>query len=426
MRYRPPVGPAHRPRLGQIRPVVKFAGGGPRNGARLIAMSTPQTPDPATDGAASEAAAAGKALRRGWTTGTCAAAAAASAWQAWLTGAFADPVTVTLPRGGTATLPLAHAELRETAAVAGVIKDAGDDPDVTHGCEVVVTVAPAPPGAGVVFRAGEGVGRVTLPGLPVAVGEPAINPGPRAMIAAALARIGAEPGAPAHVPPDVVVTVAIPGGAALAAKTLNGRLGIMGGLSILGTTGVVVPFSCAAWIHSIHRGIDVARAAGCAHVAAATGSVSEAAVQRLYGLADVALIDMGDFIGGTLKYLRSHPVPRLSLAGGFGKLAKLAQGHLFVHSSKSRIDIDRLAGNVARLGGDAATVAAAREAATAAQVHAVARDAGLPLVDHVAEEARRVAAAVLAGAAVDLEVLVFDRQGRLIGRSPRPPAADAG
>ncbi|MFO1152629.1 MAG: cobalt-precorrin-5B (C(1))-methyltransferase [Rhodospirillales bacterium] len=382
----------------------------------------------AGDAGAGHAGSAGRPLRSGWTTGTCAAAAAAAAWQAWLTGGFPDQVTVRLPRGGTATLPLARAELGREQALAGVIKDSGDDPDVTHGCEVVVTVAPAPPGAGIVFRGGEGVGRVTLPGLPLAVGEPAINPGPRAMIADALAAVatmtgeamtrGGATGPGPAAGPDVIVTIAVPGGEALATRTLNGRLGILGGLSILGTTGIVVPFSCAAWIHSIHRGIDVARAARLAHLAAATGSVSEAAVRALYGLPELALIDMGDFIGGTLKYLRSHTVPRLSLAGGFGKLAKLAQGHLYVHSSRSRIDIERLAGDIARLGGDGATVAAARQAVTAAQVHAIAGRAGVPLAAHVAGEARRLAAEVLAGADIDVEVLVYDRQGRLLARSP--------
>ena len=129
----------------------------------------------------------------------------------------------------------------------------------------------------------------------------------------------------------------------LAQKTLNGRLGIVGGLSILGTTGVVVPFSCAAWIHSIHRGIDVARAAGLDHVAAATGSTSERTVRELYALPDMALLDMGDFAGGTLKYLRRHPVPRVTLAGGFAKLAKLAQGHLDLHSARSALDQPALA-----------------------------------------------------------------------------------
>ena len=130
---------------------------------------------------------------------------------------------------------------------------------------------------------------MTRPGLPLPVGEPAINPGPRAMIATALAEVGGSA--------DVEVTVAVPGGEAIARKTLNGRLGIVGGLSILGTTGIVVPFSCSAWIHSIHRGIDVARAAGLTHVAGATGSASEEAVARLYGLDEVALIDMGDVVG---------------------------------------------------------------------------------------------------------------------------------
>lgn len=261
-------------------------------------------------------------LRSGWTTGTCAAAAAAAAYQALLTGSFPDPVTVTLPRGGSVTLSLHRCRLEPAAATASVIKDAGDDPDVTHGAEVVVTVAAAAAGHGITFHGGAGVGIVTLPGLPVAVGEPAINPGPRQMIGNALTTIAARAGTTA----DLQVTIAIPGGAELAERTLNGRLGIRGGLSILGTTGIVKPFSCAAWIHSLHRGVDVARASRFQHLAATTGSVSEAAVQRLYSLPDAALIDMGDFAGGLLKYLRTHPVPWLTLAGGFAKLAKLAQG----------------------------------------------------------------------------------------------------
>src|SRR5262249_7654086 len=149
---------------------------------------------------------------------------------------------------------------------------------------------------------------------------------------------------------------------ALAAKTLNARLGIVGGLSILGTTGVVVPYSCASWIHSIHRGIDVARAAGLRHIAAATGSTSEAAVARLYELPEMALIDMGALVGGTLKYLRDHPVERLTLAGGFGKLAKLASGHLDLHSERSRVDLDFLARLLAEVGAPADGVTAARAA----------------------------------------------------------------
>ncbi len=351
-------------------------------------------------------------LRRGWTTGTCATAAAAAAYEALLTGAFPEAVTVLLPRGGTATLPLARTEHADGRASAGVIKDAGDDPDVTHGAEVIATVAHGPPGTGVSFRAGEGVGVVTLPGLPVPVGEPAINPGPRQMIRDALASVADHCGVAA----DVVVTVSIPGGEALAEKTLNGRLGIQGGLSVLGTTGIVVPFSCAAWVHSIHRGIDVARASGIRHVAAATGSTSEAGVQRLYGLPDQALIDMGDFVGGTLKYLRTHPLPRLSVAGGFAKMVKLAQGNLFLHSSKSRVDMDRLADDLAALGAPPAAVNEARGANTAAQVLSIAGDEGLPLADVVARGALSVTRKTLS-AECDVELLVFDRVGQLIGRA---------
>jgi cobalt-precorrin-5B (C1)-methyltransferase len=349
-------------------------------------------------------------LRRGWTTGTCATAAAAAAYHALLTGTFPDPVPVALPRGGSATLPLSRAQLRNDEASAGIVKDAGDDPDVTHGAEVIVAVAEGPPRAGVVFRAGEGVGTVTLPGLPVPPGEPAINPGPREMIRRAIREIASRCGGSG----DVVVTVSIPGGETLAAKTLNGRLGIRGGLSILGTTGIVVPFSCSAWIHSIYRGIDVARAAGLGHLAAATGSTSEAAVKQLYGLPEPALIDMGDFVGGTLKYLRAHPVPKLTLAGGFGKLVKLAQGHLFLHSSKSRLDMDALAASLAEIGASAKTVEAGRAATTAAQVLSIAESNGLPLARHIAQRARIVAREMLSDGTA-LEVLVFDRAGGLVG-----------
>src|SRR5580700_4369090 len=286
-------------------------------------------------------------LRRGWTTGACAAAAARAAFAALLTGEFPDPVTIRLPRGQTPSFVLTIAELKGRSARVGIVKDAGDDPDVTHGATIVAEVAWAAPGAGIGFAAGEGVGTVTRPGLQLGVGEPAINPAPRAMICEALGDLAEANGAP---PPDLTVTLAIPGGERLAEKTMNARLGILGGLSILGTTGVVVPYSCASWVHSIQRGIDVARAAGLDHIAAATGTTSERAVQLLYDQPEHALIDMGDFVGGTLKYLRRRPVARLTLAGGFAKFAKLAAGHLDLHSSRSQVDAAVLADMLNALG----------------------------------------------------------------------------
>lgn len=349
-------------------------------------------------------------LRRGWTTGACAAAAAKAAYQALLTGTFPDPVSIRLPQGLEPAFALAREELAADRAIAGIVKDAGDDPDVTHGALVLATVRHAAPAAGIVLRAGEGVGTVTRAGLPVAVGEPAINPGPRAQIAAAIAEVAQTYGGSG----DVEIAIAIPGGAALAARTLNGRLGIVGGLSILGTTGVVIPYSCASWIHSIHRGIDVARAAGIAHIAGSTGSTSEVAVKRLHRLDDVALIDMGDFAGGMLKYLRRHPVPRLTVAGGFGKLAKLAAGALDLHSGASSVDVATLADTLMTLGAEAEIVAASRAAQSAGEVLVAAGPWAQPLADLVARRARATALATLAGG-IAVDVAVFDRQGALIG-----------
>jgi len=351
-------------------------------------------------------------LRRGWTTGACAAAAAAAAFAAVLTGRFADPVTVVLPGGRRPSFALAHRALLPDGAAAGVIKDAGDDPDVTHGALVLATVRPRPAGTGVAFRAGEGVGTVTRPGLVLPAGEPAINPAPRAMIRDSLAALAEAHGTGA----DAEVEIAVPGGAALAERTLNPRLGIVGGLSILGTTGVVVPYSCSAWIQTIHRGVDVAHAAGVAHAAASTGAASEAAARDLYGLPEVALLDMGDFAGGLLKYLRKRPIPRLTLAGGFAKMAKLAAGHLDLHSSRSRVDLPWLGGLMRELGAPPALADRAAGANTAREVLDLATAAGLPLGDAVAARARAVAAPV-AGDAVSVDVLVVDRDGRPCGVS---------
>jgi cobalt-precorrin-5B (C1)-methyltransferase len=346
-------------------------------------------------------------LRRGWTTGACAAAAARAAFAALLTGRFPDPVTIRLPRGEGPSFALALAELGDGFARAGIIKDAGDDPDVTQGALIIAELAWAEPGSGIGFRAGAGVGTVTRPGLPLAVGEPAINPAPRAMIRDALSDVAEANEAP---PPDVTVTIAIPGGERLAERTMNARLGIKGGLSVLGTTGIVVPYSCSSWIHAIHRGIDVARAAGLDHIAAATGATSERAVQQLYDLPEHALIDMGDFAGGTLKYLRRHPVARLTLAGGFAKLAKLAAGHLDLHSSRSRVDGAGLAHLLEGTGADPAAVAAAGSSDSAAEILAVAGERKGALAEAVARQAREVALATLSGDTA-VEVAIVDRAG---------------
>ena len=356
-------------------------------------------------------------LKRGWTTGACATAAAKSAFHALAAGTFLDPVEIALPRGQRVTFAVATTSRDGEAATAGVVKDAGDDPDVTHGALILATVRRGPPGSGVIFRAGPGVGTVTRPGLALPPGEPAINPVPRQMIRTAIDEVATV----ARQPGDVEVEISIPDGEALAAKTLNGRLGIVGGLSILGTTGIVIPYSCSAWIHSIHRGIDVARAIGLTHVAGATGTTSEAAVQRLHDLPDAALIDMGDFVGGMLKYLRTHPVERVTIAGGVGKMTKLAQGFLDLHSKRGSADLADLAFLARDAGGPPALVGRIAAANTVAEAFDHAAAEGLVLGDAVAAKAFVTAAAALAGSGSALEVVLFDREGRLVGRAPFAP-----
>ena len=256
---------------------------------------------------------------------------------------------------------------------------------------------------GVVFRAGEGVGTVTRAGLPVAVGEPAINPVPRQMMEAVVAAQAEAFGRAG----DVEITVSVPGGAEIARKTWNPRLGIEGGLSILGTTGVVRPFSCAAWIASIHRGIDVARADGLVHVASCTGATSERVVQEMFGLPDHAMLDMGDFVGGLLKYLRRHPVPRITIGGGIGKMAKLAQGARDLHSGRSQVDFGRLA---ALVGDD--RVLEANTALEACEI------AGPALAERVASRARDAAIGLVGPeAGVVVDTVVIDRAGRVLARA---------
>jgi len=255
-------------------------------------------------------------------------------------------------------------------------------------------------GSGVTFHAGDGVGMVTKPGLPIAPGEPAINPVPRRMMTGVIEALA--PGG------DYAITVSVRDGARLAEKTWNPRLGIVGGLSILGTTGIVVPYSCAAWIASIHRGIDVARAMGLRHVVGATGDASERAARARLGLPEEAYLDMGDFVGGLCKYLKRHPVERLTLAGGFAKMVKLGQGLMDLHSARGTVDMAAL--------GELLPAPLRQEARQANTANAVLQLGGRPLAEMVARRARD-AAQQMVGDAARVDVLVTDRSGNIVGES---------
>jgi len=252
-------------------------------------------------------------------------------------------------------------------------------------------------------------------------GEPAINPVPRQMMRDAIADVAAAHGQSG----DVEIEISIPGGKALAEKTLNGRLGIIGGLSILGTTGIVVPYSCSAWIHSIHRGIDVARAIGLDHIAGSTGNTSETAVRKLHDLPETALIDMGDFVGGMLKYVRAHPLPRVTIAGGVAKMTKLAQGLLDLHSKRGAVDLAVLADFAKKTGASPALCDRIRDANTAAEAFALAQAEHVALGDAVARAAQEAALRVVTGQDIAVEIVLFDRAGQLVGSAPFAKAHDA-
>ncbi len=337
-------------------------------------------------------------LRRGWTTGACATAATKAAFTALVSGQFPDPVSIALPKGETPSFPLALESKGEGWARAGIIKDAGDDPDVTHGAMIIAKVKFGTDG--IRFLAGEGVGTVTKPGLPIAIGQAAINPVPRRMMELVVRELGGV---------DVDIEISVPQGEEIAKKTWNPRLGILGGISILGTTGIVNPFSCAAWIASIHRGIDVARAMGLPHVAGCTGSTSEDAVRAHFNLPLEAMLDMGDFAGGLLKYLKLHPVPRVTIGGGFGKMVKLAQGCMDLHSGRSQVDFDWLAARVPA--GQRALVLGAN---TAQQVLELCGDG---LAQRVAQEGLDVVSGVMDRAVTAADVIIVDRGGRIVGHA---------
>lgn len=355
-------------------------------------------------------------LRTGFTTGACAAAASTAALSALLSGKWDTFVRIVLPRGQVTQFDLNLISNGSGWARAGVIKDAGDDPDVTHGAMIISEVRRKASGRGISFAAGHGVGTVTKPGLPIGVGEPAINPVPRKMIRDSLTAVAKANNAEVA----FEVTISVPGGEELAHKTWNPRLGILGGISILGTTGIVRPYSCSAWIASIHRGIDVARAANVDHVTGSTGAMSERAAQEFYGLPDWAMLDMGDFVGGMLKYLRRHPVPRLTIAGSYGKLSKLAQGAMDLHSGRSQVDFRKLSNML--LKSEQVVPRRILQAVANANTAKMAFEiAGPRLAKVVAYRARLHCEQALRGAPIRVEVLLFDREGQLVARDSKTP-----
>jgi cobalt-precorrin-5B (C1)-methyltransferase len=335
-------------------------------------------------------------LRTGWTTGTCASAAAKAAAIGLVTGTPPSEVDVALPSGRR----VRFAVEAESPTRCVVVKDAGDDPDCTDRARMTAEVAEAGAPA---LSAGAGVGTVTRPGLGLEVGTPAVNRVPRRMIAAALAEVTAAP---------LAVTFSVPGGDEMAARTSNARLGIVGGISILGTTGIVRPFSTAAYRASVTQQIDVAAAQGASEVVLATGSRSEQAAMRLRpDLPEVCFVEVGDFTGTALRRAANDGIRHVVLVAMAGKITKLAAGVMMTHFHRSQVDGELLATVAREAGSPPAVIDAATETATARHFFEVAMAHGdLAPLQRVCALARAACEAHTAGK-VRTEVVMVDFEG---------------
>ncbi len=354
-----------------------------------------------------------KALRSGYTTGACATAATQGALLALLHQRHFTESRIRLPLGQSVTFELHTCTYTSIEGYSSVIKDAGDDPDVTHQAEICARVTwDAMPG--VHFVQGEGVGLVTKAGLPVPPGEPAINPVPRQMMTETVQAILDRTGN-AH--RGVRIEIIVPQGEKMAEKTFNPRLGIIGGISILGTTGIVVPYSTAAWEASVLQNIDVAVAQGCEELVFVVGGRGERFARRLITLPDIAYVQIGNFFGLALKHASGAGARQITLAGMIGKLAKFAAGNASVHSKQSEQDFEFLAGLASDASAEDAVVQRMRNANTAQEVTEIALEAGLAnFHDDLCRKAHRFALTCF-DRELGLDVWLLGKDGDVLGRN---------
>ncbi|SDO97184.1 cobalt-precorrin-5B (C(1))-methyltransferase [Desulforhopalus singaporensis] len=322
----------------------------------------------------------GKKLRSGFTTGSCSAAAAKAAVKALVTGECQESVTITFPDNSRKTFPLCRCAIdrsnQQVLGFASIVKDAGDDPDVTNGAEICATVrfvkTPRADRDAVVLKnvqisRGQGVGYVTKPGLAAKVGEPAINPVPRQMICQAVREVTDRP---------VEVVISIPNGEILAEKTLNNRLGIVGGLSILGTTGIVRPVSADAWKATIVASMDVAREAGLTEIVLSTGRTSEKGGQRLLDLREEAYAMMGDYLEFSLKKAAEKEFATIHLCGMWAKIMKAALKIPQTHVRNGALEVSDGADLLESLGASGELLAKLQRANTAREMLTHLEDSG--------------------------------------------------
>lgn len=354
-----------------------------------------------------------KGLRTGYTTGACAAAAAKAAARSLVKDTMLSEIETTLPNRTRVTFALERCERVGPRAICSVIKDAGDDPDCTHGAELVAEVELRPE-PGIEIRGGSGVATVTKPGLGLEVGLAAINPVPRRNIAEMVEEEIA--GGPYR---GAVVTISVPGGEEMARKTTNARLGLLGGISILGTTGIVRPYSTAAFKASVIQEIDVAAECGLRDLVLTTGGKSEQYAMALYpDLPEQAFVQVGDFIGVAVRQCARRRISRAMVVGMMGKLSKMAKGRMQTHAAGSEVDMEFLTSLAAELGAPDAIIAAIRQANTARHVLELCRQAGLVGITSLV--CRRVVEQCMrhAGGNLDVQACLVDFGGALLGRYP--------
>lgn len=353
-------------------------------------------------------------LRRGYTTGACAAAAAAGAATLLLTGERLPAVEIDLPAGFRHTFELTGWQRTGShSASCATVKDAGDDPDATHlaRIEAAVSWRDQP---GVEIDGGHGVGRVTKPGLPVGVGEAAINPVPRRMIQEAVTAVLDEHGTAR----GVRVVISVPEGESIALKTLNPRLGILGGISILGTRGVVTPFSTEAYKASVVQAISVAAAAGNQQVVLTTGGSSEKYAMAMFAeLAEEAFIQMGEYVGFSLEHAKAYGIRKVTFVGMAGKFSKVAQGAMLIHSKNAPVDFGFLASVAGRAGASPEQVQEIAGANTASQVVNLMTEAGNHIFfEQLCRHACEQSLAYMNGGMI-VEMVLITMKGRVLGRA---------
>ena len=356
-----------------------------------------------------------KGHREGFTTGACAAAAAKAATRVLVRGQLFEAIESTLPNGQRHTFALERCELLDEVALCSILKDAGDDPDCTHGAEIVAEVRFAGEDA-ILLEGGVGVATVTKPGLGLEVGAPAINPVPRRNITEMVREELVQ--APAL---GARVTISVPGGEELAKQTINARLGLLGGISILGTSGIVKPYSTAAYKASVIQSIDVARRRQIDTLVLTTGGKSEAYAMRLYPeLPEEAFIQVGDFVGVGVRHCARRAASSAVIVGMIGKLSKMADGKTMTHAAGSEVNMELLAQIATDLAAAPEVVARIRAANTARHVLELATQAGLDdLADaicaRVVAHLERHAASV---APLALHAILVDFDGRVLGHAP--------